>query len=147
MNSADRAMIAVRKQVREADEISLLNRRMYGIFRSMVKDAAAKDRGREIDFTIERLRIAAHVLRQTNCQWCERVLTAKNISWDHRIPVSRGGSYSWENLAGICSVCNGQKGSLREDEFRELRGFISGLGAIAKADILRRLGLGARWRS
>lgn len=147
MNSADKAMVLVRKQVREADEVSLLNRRIYGVVRSMAEDARERHRSAEIDFTVEELRHDSQALRGTDCKWCSRALKAKNISWDHEIPVSRGGTFSRANLSGICSVCNGQKGSLSAAEFGALREFIGKMAQEAKTDILRRLGLGARWRS
>lgn len=147
MNSADKAMILVRRQVREHDEVALLNRRVYGIVRSMTEDAKECGRLAEIDFSVEELRGASQLLRGTDCKWCGRPLKAKNISWDHEIPIFRGGSYSKDNLAAICSVCNGQKGSLTAEEFKWLRDFIGTLAQEARSDILRRLGLGARWRS
>lgn len=113
----------------------------------MTQDAKELGRSEEIDFTVGDLRAWSLALRSMTCLWCDRVLKSKTISWDHKLPVSRGGSFSKSNLAGICSTCNGIKGSLCADEFSKLREFIMTLADKAKADILRRLGLGARWRS
>ena len=147
MNAADKAELLIRKRVREEDDVKLLNKRTYGIFRRMSADAKELSRLAEIDFTVEELRAWSQRLRGMECSWCSRVLKSKDISWDHKIPVSRGGSYGKDNLAGICKVCNGQKGSLTLDEFARLRECLRTLAKEAKTDILRRLGLGARWRS
>lgn len=147
MNAADKAELLIRRRVREEDDVKLLNKRCYGIFRSMCQDAKEAGRIEEIDFTVDDLRAWSQKLRGMECFWCQRILKSKDISWDHKTPVSRGGSFSRENLAGICKVCNGIKGSLAHDEFSALRVFVTGLAKEAKADILRRLGLGARWRS
>ena len=37
---------------------------------------------------------------------------------DHRIPLSRGGSNTIENIVPACGRCNGRKGQLTEQEFR-----------------------------
>jgi 5-methylcytosine-specific restriction endonuclease McrA len=147
MNPADKSLAAMRKQVREADELALVNRRAYGIFRSMQEKADEAQRDHEIDFTLEHLRSASRDSIGKLCRWCQRKLTPKNISWDHVVPVIRGGSYSWENLGCICSVCNGQKGSTLAEEFQLLLDLLKSFGDKGRADVLRRLGLGARWRS
>jgi 5-methylcytosine-specific restriction endonuclease McrA len=147
MNAADKSMAAMRKQVREQDEISLVNKRAYSIFRSMLEKARDEKRDSEIDFDVEKLRAESRNCRGTACRWCGRTITAKNFSWDHRIPTSRGGTYSFENLQLVCSVSNGQKGNMTVAEFSELLALIKVWDEKARADVLRRLGLGARWRS
>ena len=147
MNSADKAMAVMRRQVRAADEIALVNKRAYSMFRAMSVRAIEDGKAEQIDFTVEDIRKAAREAIHFPCRWCERIITAKNFSLDHKTPICRGGSYQGFNLRIICSVCNGQKGSLIEDEFRALRAFLVTITVEAKADVLRRLGLGARWRS
>ena len=147
MNSADKALAVMRRQVRAADEITLINKRAYNIFRSMRERAKEIGHESEIDFDVEWLRGMSRTQVGLPCQWCKRTLTAKNFSWDHPKPIIRGGSFCRMNLLCICSVCNGQKGQLHSDEFAQLRNLLEGFAQQAKADVLRRLGLGARWRS
>lgn len=147
MNSADKAMVLVRKQVRAQDELRLINKRAYSIFRNMQVRAKEVGRLQEIDFTVDWLREKSREIVSTPCRWCDRSIKAAKFSWDHKIPVGRGGTFAKENLDGVCSTCNGQKGNLTYQEFSGLRLFLATLAVEAKGDILRRLGLGARWRS
>eukprot|EP01025_Chloroclados_australasicus_P032811 TRINITY_DN3333_c0_g1_i1.p1 TRINITY_DN3333_c0_g1~~TRINITY_DN3333_c0_g1_i1.p1 ORF type:complete len:265 (+),score=4.12 TRINITY_DN3333_c0_g1_i1:429-1223(+) len=41
------------------------------------------------------------------CQYCG---SQDNLSIDHLIPVSKGGSWAWNNLVTACQVCNNKKG-------------------------------------
>lgn len=147
MNAADQTMRMMRARVREADAISHVNKRAYGIFRHMVEKATEMNRQAEIDFTLTDLRTDSQAVCGKPCKWCGRPITAKNFSWDHYKPIARHGTFSRANLECICSVCNGQKGQLTGTEFGALRIFLKALAKEAQADILRRLGLGARWRS
>jgi HNH endonuclease len=79
------------------------------------------------------------------CLYCRRLLTPKNFTIDHRIPIARGGSFYLDNLALCCKPCNYQKGALRADEFVELLEFLDGLMGNAAEDIKRRLTVGGRW--
>lgn len=45
------------------------------------------------------------------CQYCGATPPAKNLTVDHVLPRSRGGTTSWENVAAACEKCNGRKGS------------------------------------
>jgi 5-methylcytosine-specific restriction endonuclease McrA len=38
------------------------------------------------------------------------------LTIDHIIPKSRGGSESWENLVAACTKCNNKKGNRTPDE-------------------------------
>ncbi|OUC08879.1 HNH endonuclease, partial [Litorilinea aerophila] len=39
-----------------------------------------------------------------------------NLTVDHVVPRSRGGSHGWENLVTACTRCNQKKGSLTPEE-------------------------------
>lgn len=52
------------------------------------------------------------------CEYCNRLLTFKQATIDHRQPVSRGGSHKLANLAIACKDCNQQKGSRSDREWR-----------------------------
>ncbi len=52
------------------------------------------------------------LLRDRNtCQYCATVLPSGELTLDHVIPRSRGGSSSWENLVACCHGCNRRKGN------------------------------------
>ena len=62
------------------------------------------------------------------CQYCLKVLPAAELTLDHVIPRSRGGSSTWENLVACCHPCNRRKGNhlLHETDmklFKEPRPF------------------------
>lgn len=44
------------------------------------------------------------------CQYCGRHAPLSQLSMDHVIPRSHGGSTSWENIVCCCLKCNGRKG-------------------------------------
>src|SRR6516165_7192374 len=51
------------------------------------------------------------LLRDRNCcQYCDTVLTAAELTLDHVVPRSRGGTSTWENLVACCHSCNRRKG-------------------------------------
>ena len=52
------------------------------------------------------------LLRDRNtCQYCGCVLPSGELTLDHVIPRSRGGSSTWENLVACCHPCNRRKGN------------------------------------
>lgn len=44
------------------------------------------------------------------CQYCGKRLKPSDLSLDHVIPRSRGGSTSWDNIVSACRACNVRKG-------------------------------------
>jgi 5-methylcytosine-specific restriction endonuclease McrA len=62
------------------------------------------------------------LLRDRNtCQYCQRVLTAAELTLDHVTPRSRGGLSTWENLVACCRDCNRRKGNQMLHELTEMR--------------------------
>jgi 5-methylcytosine-specific restriction endonuclease McrA len=52
------------------------------------------------------------LLRDRNtCQYCGKILAAGELTLDHVVPRSRGGSSTWENLVACCHNCNRRKGN------------------------------------
>ena len=52
------------------------------------------------------------LLRDRNtCQYCGVVLSSGELTLDHVVPRSRGGSSTWENLVACCHPCNRKKGN------------------------------------
>ncbi|HMK31813.1 MAG TPA: HNH endonuclease [Terriglobales bacterium] len=52
------------------------------------------------------------LLRDRNsCQYCGIALASGELTLDHVVPRSRGGSSTWENLVACCHPCNRKKGN------------------------------------
>lgn len=49
------------------------------------------------------------------CQYCG---SGKDLTLDHVMPRSRGGSSNWDNLATACKSCNNRKGDMTPEEAR-----------------------------
>lgn len=43
------------------------------------------------------------------CQYCEKKLEIREITYEHVIPKSLGGETSWENIVIACTKCNNAK--------------------------------------
>lgn len=64
------------------------------------------------------------LLRDRNtCQYCGVILSSGELTLDHVVPRSRGGSSTWENLVACCHSCNRRKGNhlLTETEMKLLK--------------------------
>ncbi len=53
-----------------------------------------------------------------SCQYCGKLLSAREATVDHIIPRSRGGSTCWENVVVACGSCNRRKGGRTPKEAR-----------------------------
>src|SRR5437879_11432696 len=52
------------------------------------------------------------LLRDRNtCQYCGLVMSSGELTLDHVVPRSRGGSSTWENLVACCHTCHRRKGN------------------------------------
>jgi 5-methylcytosine-specific restriction endonuclease McrA len=51
-----------------------------------------------------------------SCQYCSRRLPTTDLTFDHVIPVSRGGRKDWENIVTCCIDCNRLKGGRTPEE-------------------------------
>ncbi|MBS1490943.1 MAG: HNH endonuclease [Bacteroidetes bacterium] len=47
------------------------------------------------------------------CQYCG---TRRDLTLDHVMPSSRGGTHSWHNLVSACKRCNAKKGDYTPEE-------------------------------
>ncbi len=50
------------------------------------------------------------------CQYCGSTCSAENLTFDHVIPVVRGGSRTWDNIVTCCFSCNRKKGGRTPEE-------------------------------
>jgi hypothetical protein len=54
------------------------------------------------------------------CTYCGiEVYKGKNLEYDHKIPICRGGPHTIENLAVACSKDNRRKGRMTDTEYKE----------------------------
>lgn len=50
------------------------------------------------------------------CQYCNNTVTLNSMTFDHVVPVVRGGRTTWTNIVTACSKCNCRKGSKTIEE-------------------------------
>ena len=48
---------------------------------------------------------------RNRCQYCGHVFPQAELNLDHVVPLSRGGTSSWENVVCACIPCNSRKGN------------------------------------
>ena len=60
---------------------------------------------------------------ESRCQYCGRRFSTSELSLDHVVPRSRGGTSTWDNLVCCCVACNARKGGRlpREARMRLIR--------------------------
>jgi len=54
------------------------------------------------------------------CCFCDKVMNTNEITLEHIVPLSRGGTWLRSNLTLACKRCNNTRGSLPFDEFKSL---------------------------
>jgi 5-methylcytosine-specific restriction enzyme A len=57
--------------------------------------------------------------QQNTCYYCNCQLDLSSATWDHKTPISRGGTNDLDNLVIACEQCNFNKDDLTEQEFKE----------------------------
>jgi DNA-binding transcriptional ArsR family regulator len=75
----------------------------------------AKKGGRPVSASV-----SAMVLRRDG-HACVACSSAENLTMDHIIPVSKGGTSAYGNLQTLCSTCNSSKGTKDNDEWMASR--------------------------
>jgi 5-methylcytosine-specific restriction endonuclease McrA len=50
------------------------------------------------------------------CQYCSKVFNPAELTLDHVVPRSKGGSSNWDNLVACCKRCNNHKGNKLPEE-------------------------------
>lgn len=76
------------------------------------------------------------------CRYCAEKLTLKTVSFDHVIPLSRGGAKFGSNLGICCYICNKVKGALTDTEYSSLLILLATWEDVARLNVSRRLRLG-----
>jgi 5-methylcytosine-specific restriction endonuclease McrA len=104
----------------------------------------AAQSGCELDYTLERLRDDVRLKLSKRCPYTGELITVRNFSVDHDVPISRGGTFWFENLRIVSRRGNEVKGKLTHDEFMRLLETLDAMDPEAKQDILRRLRAGGK---
>ena len=72
------------------------------------------------DYTREEKEIMNKVKQSSsNCYYCGCKLNNNQKTVDHKLPMSRGGKTTEDNLVVSCIDCNQDKDSMTEDEFNK----------------------------
>lgn len=65
-----------------------------------------RPRTRRVAFT----RFNVFLRDRFTCQYCDQVLPASQLTFDHVVPRVRGGQTVWSNVVAACEPCNSRKG-------------------------------------
>jgi hypothetical protein len=116
--------------------------RSANIYRHQVELAAQS--GCKLDYSLSELRKAIMLKLGTRCPYAGELISVRNFSGDHDVPVSRGGTFWFENLRIVSQRGNEVKGKLTQYEFMRLLETLDAMDPVAKQDILRRLRAGGK---
>jgi 5-methylcytosine-specific restriction endonuclease McrA len=90
-------------------------KRLTGVKNSMV--TRSKKYEVECTITVDELRELALEAYGTPCRYSQRILTISNMVFDHKVPISKGGTSSKDNIQVISKFANSVKGSMMEEDF------------------------------
>jgi 5-methylcytosine-specific restriction endonuclease McrA len=122
-------------------EWSLLLRRSGEQYESQKRRARAA--GQCILYRLEDLRgLLEKSLAEAVCVYCRQPFSAASYALDHKLPVARGGRFSFRNLDVSCQDCNAIKGVLDSQELRELLIVVNGWPKPVRKNFLARLKAG-----
>ncbi|MBW1981693.1 MAG: HNH endonuclease [Deltaproteobacteria bacterium] len=62
------------------------------------------------DHTIRFCRQNIYIRDRYRCQYCGRSFAEEELTYDHVVPRSMGGSTAWDNIVTCCLTCNKRKG-------------------------------------
>lgn len=60
-----------------------------------------------------------NLIQKCECYYCNAALSAKTVTMDHIVPISRGGRSTKGNVVPSCHTCNVEKRSLTPVEWNE----------------------------
>lgn len=104
--------------------------------------ARSKKYGVECTITVDELRQLVYDVYGTECKYCGRQITIRNLVFDHIVPISKNGSSNKDNLQAICRTSNGMKGSLTEEHFGMLLEWLKTAPEELSKDVRIRLSKG-----
>ncbi len=79
------------------------------------------------------------------CYYSGEPLSIRDFSVDHKIPVSRGGTHDFTNIALCTKNMNYAKGPLNDTEFKDILNTISNWDEDSRSKFLMRLANSMKW--
>jgi 5-methylcytosine-specific restriction endonuclease McrA len=61
-------------------------------------------------------RLNVYARDKHTCQYCGEAFKTDDLTFDHVVPVTQGGTRTWENIVTCCLPCNRQKGGRTPEE-------------------------------
>jgi 5-methylcytosine-specific restriction endonuclease McrA len=52
------------------------------------------------------------------CQYCSKRFRTEDLTFDHVVPIARGGRKTWDNIVTACLPCNNRKSGCTPEEAR-----------------------------
>lgn len=89
----------------------------YDLILTRVRNAHAKRKGAEGDYTLKEWRAKFREF-DGKCYLCGKPVVIQEAHKEHRTPLSRGGTNFINNIAPACPSCNLAKGTKTEAEYR-----------------------------
>lgn len=50
------------------------------------------------------------------CQYCRRKFKTEDLTFDHVVPIAKGGTKTWQNIVTACWACNNRKSGRTPEE-------------------------------
>lgn len=66
--------------------------------------------------TVKFTRSNLYARDEFRCQYCAAQPGTQQLTYDHVMPVARGGTKTWENIVTCCVACNRRKGNRTPEE-------------------------------
>lgn len=102
----------MRRRQTDGERLRVWRREYNRANRATLQENSLRRRARKVTTQVERVDLRAVAVRDAStCYLCGRVLTSKELSIDHVIPLARGGSHTEDNLRVACRSGNVRKGT------------------------------------
>jgi hypothetical protein len=103
----------------------------------------ARAAGKCLTYTLDDLHgLLEKHLAEPNCSFCAQTLSAGQVTLGHRVPIGRGGRFTFKNIEVSCRSCAVARGVLDDQEFRELLLVAAGWPKPVRNDFFQRLRAG-----
>jgi 5-methylcytosine-specific restriction endonuclease McrA len=130
----------------QKNRLPMLAKRMLKKLDGVKGSMVSRSKKYEVDcnITLDELRQLALDSYGTQCKYLQRTLKIDNMVFDHRIPISKGGTSNIDNIQVICKAANNIKGSLVESDLMILLNWLDTVSEELREDIRIRLAGGKR---